>query len=275
MGLTALFSRDDSLPRCAIAPDQGLAEKLEAKHERTVQANLILSLWQALAEGFREDERAHEQARFHSHASEVAARVAALPADRAPGAGLARAMLFILHTCVGERVADLHARIDELAATCHDRDTELNVLKLGTSWQTDELERCRMMINEALRGRDTVLPTVGADGAQPLLSELLAALLHVQRPIPPPQAYEGRRKECRAATEASVPSPSRETPPTSEQGEMAAVRRVLREVLEGTTSAPRLARLIEDKDLARQLADLASEHRHYRGLLQRIGLLPR
>jgi hypothetical protein len=146
---------------------------------------------------------------------------------------------------------------------------ELNATQLASSWQTDELDRCRAMIADALRGRETVLPS-GA--AQPLVSELLATLLNVQRPPPPVESHQGRRRE-RSGTDVEESRQASAKPATG--SEYATVVAVLREVLAGNASAGRLARLIDDRELCLKLADLAGEHRTYKGLLQRIGLLPR
>ena len=60
-----------------------------------------------------------------------------------------------------------------------------------------------------------------------------------------------------------------------DDSERAVIIRALREVLDGTAQTPRLVRALDDQVLARRLADLAAEHRSYKAILQRIGVLPR
>lgn len=261
----------DGVPRRPVPPEEAQAERLEPRAEREALHNLVLALWLQVAEGFRPDEHAHEEHDFRAIAAPVEAAMAALPADRAPDAALCRRLLGVLVAALPERLAALHERIDLLADTCRNHEKELNVLKLATSWQTDESDRCRKMIVEGLRGRESVLPMPGPDGVQPLLSELLAALLHVQRPPPPTQAHAGRR-QTRAGSGPGRPDPA---PATASTSEGAIVARILRETLDGSSSVGRLARVLEDRDLAQRLADQAAENRRYRTLLVRIGLLPR
>lgn len=274
MGLTEIFFRTDRRAPARRNPTEAeaTAEEVDAKAERALHANLVLRLWQAFTEGFRDDERAHEEARFREAAAAIDERLAALGPDAAPDPATARRMLWLLATALRMRVEDLHDRIDDLANACRERDGELNVLKLGSCWQTDELERCRAMIVEGLRGRETVLPMVGPDGERPPLSELLAALLDVRRPPPPAVAHEGRRQTARDE-EPAARAP--DAPPPAQESEGAMVARILREALAGQASVGRLARVLEDKELAQRLVDLGAENRRQRELLVRIGLLPR
>lgn len=259
----------DGEARRPVTPEEAHAERLEPGAERAVLPNLVLVLWQRVAQGFRADEHAHEEHDFRAAAARVEAALAALPAERAPDPALCRRLLAVLVEALPERLAAMHERIDLLADTCRNHEKELNVLKLATSWQSDESERCRTMILEGLRGREALLPMPGPDGVQPLLSDLLAALLHVRRPPPPTQAHPGRRQPP-PAEPASPADPA--APPLSEG---ATVARILRETLAGTSSVGRLARVLEDRELAQRLADQAAENRRYRTLLVRIGLLPR
>lgn len=255
--------------------DMGLTETFfRSKSEREAVPRLILALWQTLAAGFRADEQSVEAARFAEQSAEISAALGLLPADSIPDATLARRMLEALARLLDERVADLHARIDELAATCQARDRELTTQQLAGSWQSDELERCRTMLVQQLRYRETVMPGNGPDGTAPLVSHLLATLLHISAPPPRPEASMGRRDNTpTAATE----SPSRITPAALNPaaGERQVIVQVLREVLDGTAQSPRLMRALEDADLAKRLADLAAEHRTYRRILQQIGVLPK
>ncbi len=273
MSLTGLFSRNGPIPRREVLNDEVASDKLDPKIEREIVANLVLQLWTSFAAGFRDDERAHEGERFRAIAPEAAASVEILPPDRAPDALLQRRLLAALANAVPERVAALHERMEDLLGTCRNRDRELNTLKLSTSWQTDELERCRTMITAALRGRETMLPP---GGVQPLISELLATLLNVQRPPPRVEVHEGRRRD---KTTASDPTPASGThtigkDEDADDSDIAGVRRILREVVKGEASAGKLGRAIGDLELARRLADMAAENRTYRHTLKRIGLLP-
>lgn len=271
MDVKRFFARGgrDGVARRAVTAEEGRAERLDPAAEREALPNLVLALWRVFADGFRADERAHEERDFRAAAAGVEAALAALPAERAPDPALCRRLIAALVAALPERLAALHERIDLLADTCRNHEKELNVLKLATSWQTDEAERCRAMIVEGLRGREAVLPMPGPDGVQPLLSDLLAALLHVRRPPPPTVAHAGRRQAAPAAA-ATAADPS--APPPSEG---ATVARILRETLAGASSVGRLARVLEDRELAQRLADQAAENRRYRTLLVRIGLLPR
>ena len=274
MNLKAIFSRAerDGGARRAITPAEALAERLEPRAEREVLHNLVLALWQQVVASFRDDERAHEEEEFRVATTTVATSLSALPVDRAPDPALCRRLLAVLASELPERLAALHERIDLLADTCRNHGKELNVLKLASSWQTDEAERCRAMIVEGLRGRESVLPMAGPDGAQPLLSDLLSALLHVKRPPPIAQAHQGRRQVKPVADAEAQPASGPAAVATSEGAQVA---RILRETLEGTSSVGRLARVLEDHDLAQRLADQSAENRRYRTLLVRIGLLPR
>ena len=129
------------------------------------------------------------------------------------------------------------------------------------------------MLMHQLRSRETMLPGPGPDGTAPLVSHLLATLLHVSAPPPRPEASVGRR-----ATEPPADVPSASAPAAADNAddsERTIIRRALREVLDGTAQAPRLVRALDDQDLGRRLADLAAEHRSYRAILQRIGVLPK
>jgi len=272
MSLTGIFSRNGPIPRREVSPDAIASDKLDPKVEREIVANLILDLWTSFAAGFRDDERSHEGERFRAIAPEAAASADRLPPDRAPDALLQRRLLAALVAAVPERVAGLHERIEDLLGTCRNRDRELNTLKLSTSWQTDELERCRTMITAALRGRETMLPP---GGVQPLISELLATLLNVQRPPPRVEVHEGRRRDKTTASDPTPASGNHTASATDEaDDEVAGVRRILREVVKGEASAGKLGRVIGDLELARRLADMAAENRTYRHTLKRIGLLP-
>lgn len=274
MDIRAIFSRGerDGGARRSIPPAEALAQRLEARSQHEVVHNLVWALWQHVVSGFRADERAHEEQDFHAAAITVAASLAALPADRAPDPALCRRLLAVLVSELPERLAALHERIDLLADTCRNHEKELNVLKLASCWQTDEAERCRAMIIEGLRGRESVLPMAGPDGVQPLLSDLLSALLHVKRPPPTTQAHQGRRQPPPPDAGTAQPDSG---PATAATSEGATVARILRETLAGTSSVGRLARVLEDRDLAQRLADQSAENRRYRTLLVRIGLLPR
>jgi len=276
MGLGDLFRGSRRAARRAVDESTACAERLGSAEEQAVVANLVLALWHRLAGGFRNDESGMEQPKFQADVAAVADRVDALPADAAPDPALCRHLLFVLDQQVPARIDDLHARIDDLAAACRSRDKELNVLKLGTSWQSDELERCRSLIAEALRGRETILP-MSPDGARPLISDLLAALFNVQRPPPLVRAHETRRQTERGSeVEPAVPDANEAADPQSGSAtvELAAVRRILTEVLDGSAGVPKLARLIEDQVLAKRLAELAGEHQRFKDVLMRIGLLP-
>ena len=257
MGLTDAFFRS----KTSVADHEALAR-------------LTLALWRALTTGFRPDEQSVEGARFTEQTSDIDRQLSALPAAQLPDAALCRRMLEALTQALSERVGDLHERIDELAATCRARDRELTTQKLAGSWQSDELERCRTMLVQQLRGRETVMPGNNADGTAPLISHLLATFLHISAPPPRPEASVGRRA---SATEESSGVHQRIAPAPLDPGagERAVIVQVLREVLDGTAQSPRLMRALEDADLAKRLADLAAEHRTYRGILQQIGVLPK
>lgn len=244
--------------------------------DREAVALAVLALWRQVAAGFREDESQMEGADFADRAVGVQPEIDALPPDQAPNAALLRRMLEVLVPALQDRVSQLHGRIDELDATCRSRDRELQTLKLAGSWQTDELERCRAMLVQALQGRETVMPHNGPDGVAPLVSQLLSLVLNIQVPPPRPQASLGRRAS-EAAGETTVSGRLRpaNAEPAAPKGEHAAIASALREVLDGTAQAPKLARALEDNDLARRIADLAAEHRTYRLILQDIGVLPK
>lgn len=242
--------------------------------DREALPRLTLALWHALAASFRPDEQSVEGARFAEHTHAISESLSALTPTQLPDASLCRRMLESLAQALGDRVGDLHERIDELAATCRARDRELTTQKLAGSWQSDELERCRTMLVQQLRGRETVMPGNNADGTAPLISHLLATFLHISAPPPRPEASVGRRAS--ATDEASgVHERIAPAPLDPGAGERAVIVQVLREVLDGTAQSPRLMRALEDADLAKRLADLAAEHRTYRGILQQIGVLPK
>lgn len=271
MGLTGIFTRNSPIPRRPVTAEEIVQDKIDPKVEREVISNLTLTLWLGVISNFRSDEESHEGQRFRSAAPGAVAGAERLPPDRAPEGILLRQLLAALAHAVPERVAALHDRIEDLLGTCRNRDRELNTLKLSTSWQTDELERCRTMINAALRGRETMMPP---GGVQPLISELLATLLNVQRPAPRVQVHEGRRRDKTTGADQTPESGTRTITDEAEDGEIAGLRRILREVVKGEASAGKLGRVLGDLDLARCLADMAAENRTYRHTLKRIGLLP-
>lgn len=238
--------------------------------DREAIATLTLALWKAIADGFRDDERSVEGRHFAEQTAAVRAELEAL-GDELPEPALCRRILEALGPTWSERIGDLHARIDELSATCRARDRELNTVQLASSWQSDELERCRTMLMRALRGRETVMPTSAADGTAPLVSNLLSTMLNISAPPPRPEASVGRRNAAPAVEAAPERAALKPLDPAA--GERAVIVQVLKEVLDGTAQAPRLMRALEDQELARRLADLAAEHRTYRGILQQIGVL--
>lgn len=236
--------------------------------DREGLAKALVAMWQAMADGFRGDEQSVEGAMFAERTAAVRAELAALPPGTLPDLALQRRMAEALAPAIAERTADLHARIDDLDATIRTRDRDLQVQQLAGSWMTDEMARCRGMLMQALQGREAVLPASGPDGAGPLLSELLALVLNIAAPPPKPVASQGRRAETREL-EAAKPK----EPAAQPVGERAVIAQVLREVLDGTAQAPRLARALEDQELARRLADLFHEHRSYQAILRRLGIL--
>ena len=250
----------------------GLTETFfRSRQKRDAVGLQVLELWRSVASGFRQDELSVEAAHFAENSVAVAAELAALKPGQAPDLPLMQRMLTVLAPVLGDRITDLHARIDDLADTCRARDRELTIQQLAGSWQSDELERCRAMLMQQLRSRETVMPGPGPDGAAPLVSQLLATLLDVSAPPPRPAAHGGRR-----ATEVPTALPATEVAAeNSDDSERAVIIRALREVLDGTAQTPRLVRALDDQVLARRLADLAAEHRSYKAILQRIGVLPR
>ena len=83
----------------------------------------------------------------------------------------------------------------------------------------------------------------------------------------------------RGPEELAAAAPATEPVPPAGAGsitvELAAVRRVLAEVLDGSAGVPKLTRLLDDEALAKRLAELAGEHQRFKDVLMRIGLLPR
>ena len=242
--------------------------------DRGAVRQLTWKLWAEVETGFRSDEQHVERAAFDEQIGALQPQLESLPAGQVPDGALAFRLLQALAAAIPERIAGLHDRIDDLNATCQARDRELMTVKLAASWQTDELERCRTMLMKALRGRETVLPSTGADGTAPLVTQLLAAFLDISAPPPRPEASLGRR-----ATTAALAAPAKERsapkPLDPAAGERAIIVQVLREVLDGTAQVPRLVRALEDPEVAKRLAELAAEHRTYRGILQQIGVLPK
>ncbi len=244
-----------------------------SRPERDAVGLRLLELWRSIANGFRADEQSVEAAHFAELGAPISVELAALKPGQVPDLGLMQRMLTVLGPEIAERIGDLHARIDDLADNCRTRDRELTMQQLAASWQSDELERCRTMLVDQLRGRETVLPGPGPDGAAPLVSQLLAALLHVSAPPPRPEAHGGRRTTEAPAAPAEAADSDGDA--TADDSERAVILRALREVLDGTAQTPRLVRALDDQVLARRLADLAAEHRSYKAILQRIGVLPR
>ena len=242
--------------------------------DREALSNVVLHLWKTVANGFRDDEQTLEAQRFQERTTAVQADVLALTPGATPDPSLMRRMVEVLLPAVEERICELHERIDELDDQCRTTHRELTTQQLAGSWQTDELERCRTMLVQALRGRETVMPSAGADGTAPLVTQLLAIHLHIEAPPPRPVAALGRRAETRAVSETSS-SRTLHAVKSKPSSERAIIAQVLREVLDGTAQTPRLVRALEDQELAKRLADLAAEHRTYRGILQQIGVLPR
>lgn len=242
-----------------------------SRPERDAVGTLLLHLWKAITAGFRADEQSVEAAHFAQLGSSVSSEIAALKPGQPPDLPLMQRMLAVLGPEIGERIADLHARIDDLVDSCRTRDRELTIQQLASSWQSDELERCRTMLMQQLRSRETVMPGPGPDGTASLVSQLLATLLQVSAPPPRPEAHSGRRATDQPLTETTLP----EAGESYDDSERAVIVRALREVLDGTAQTPRLVRALEDHTLARRLADLAAEHRSYKAILQRIGVLPR
>ena len=237
--------------------------------DREALARAIVSLWNVVSTSFREDERSVEGAQFLQRHAGLSAELAALTAGQLPDLGLQRRLAVALVPVVDERTRDLHARIDDLDATIRTRDRDLQIQQLAGSWMTDEMGRSRAMLMQALQGREAVIPANGPDGTGPLLSQLLALVLNIAAPPPPPVASQGRRSET--GQQEVIKPTTREAEPV---GERAIIAQVLREVLDGTAQAPRLARALEDQQLARRLADLFHEHQSYKAILKRLGILP-
>ncbi len=236
--------------------------------DREGLARALIAMWTAITDGFREDERTVEGAIFAEATAALRAELEALPEGELPDLALQRRMAEAIAPAIAERTRDLHLRIDDLDATIRTRDRDLQIQQLAGSWMTDEMARCRAMLMQALQGRETVAPAKGPDGAGPLLTNLLALVLNIAAPPPKPVASQGRRAETRELP--AVPS----EPSSQPVGERAIIAQVLREVLAGTAEAPRLARALEDQQLARQLADLFHEHHQYRSILRQLGILP-
>lgn len=253
-----------------------LTDKLfrsQTTSDREAAALAVLALWRQTAAGFREDEHQMEGAEFAERTAAITPDLASLPEGRAPDAALLRRMLEALVPLIDERISLLHARIDELAASGRASERELQTISLASSWQVDELERCRAMLMQALQGRETVMPSAGPDGTAPLVSQLLSQVINIQVPPPRPQASAGRRSEALPSSESARLQPVDKS--AAPHGDHAVIAQALREVLDGTAQAPKLARALEDQELARRVADLAAEHRTYRSILQRIGVLPK
>lgn len=236
--------------------------------DREGLARALVAAWTAMAAGFREDEQSVEGAIFSERTAAVRAELAALPDGQLPDLALQRRMAEALAVAVADRAKDLHARIDDLDATIRTRDRDLQVQQLAGSWMTDEMARCRAMLMQALQGREAIVPANGPDGAGPLLTELLALVLNIAAPPPKPVASQGRRSETAEALAVKPKEPA-----AHPVGERAVIAQVLREVLDGTAQAPRLARALEDQELARRLADLFHEHQSYKSILKRLGIL--
>ena len=234
--------------------------------DREGLARALVAMWTAMANGFREDEKTVEGAIFAEHTAAVRNELAALPDGQLPDLALQRRMAEALTAAVADRARDLHARIDDLDATIRTRDRDLQIQQLAGSWMTDEMARCRSMLMQALQGREAIVPANGPDGAGPLLTELLSLVLNIAAPPPQPVASQGRRNETAETIKPKEPA-------TQPVGERAIIAQVLREVLDGTAQAPRLARALEDQQLARQLAELFHEHQSYKAILKRLGIL--
>jgi hypothetical protein len=248
MGLTDLFRREPPV-------DPQVAAQLRAA-------------WDAYIAAARDDERAHELAEQQQAAQPVAAALAALP----PGVQPARADLLALLDLVlrshAERDTARSERLDALIAELRGAKRELHLNQLATAWQGDELARSRALVANALQGRLVYIPAK-ADGTPPLLSELIAALLGVAAPPPRPEAHGGQRQPGEADPPASPPLARREG-----ESELELVRRVLAAALDGQATAAKVRRAIDDEALANRLVELVEEHRMYRAILQRVGVLP-
>lgn len=236
--------------------------------DREAVARSIIALWMTLANGFREDERSVEGTAFAARTAAIDADLPTTGEDALPDLAQQRRLLEMLVPLVAERIQELHERIDDLDATIRTRDRDLQVVQLAGSWMTDEMARCRKMLTQALQGREAVLPTGGPDGTGPLLTELLAQVLNIAAPPPQPVASQGRRTETLRRGDAAPTAPAAQP-----VGDRAIIVQALREVLNGTAEAPRLARALEEQELARRLADLFHEHRSYRAILRRLGIL--
>jgi len=262
-GGTARYRRRKSVDYGVVFADA--AKRSRAKHRTTgksadpVLAEMLLDFWDTFFECFREDEPEFELARFRDEAAEVQEQLDALPPGMPPDLVTCRQVLYLLLSFARDRFESWSKRFDDVAAQHRQLQAEVQAAQLTTSWLTDEMQHCREMIGNALKQRDQRVPN-GPDGAEPRVTDMLGALLGVSAPAPKIEVHTSRiRRQTTAATESEPPE--------------VRLQQTLDDLIAGRASVAKLNRVLEDRELALQLYEMAAEHRRFKGILSRIGLL--
>ena len=140
-------------------------------------SHMVAELWQTFFSSFRADEVQFEAARFAQQAEGLQARLANLGSGEAPDQELAVELVTTLLTFWEERQRAVNERIDTLIQELSQYQQRLGSADLQQAYQSDEHDRCRLLVATALQ-------ELGDDltGQEPL-AELLLRLVRTWRDL--------------------------------------------------------------------------------------------
>ncbi len=117
-----------------------------------------LSLWRTFFACFRQDEAAFEAARFQERASQLDARIDALPPGERPDLMFAIEILQTLSGLWEERHQEISGRLDTLIGELSTHQAKLGSVQLETAHQSDELSRIAHVIGASLQELKVAVP---------------------------------------------------------------------------------------------------------------------
>lgn len=117
-----------------------------------------LTLWRTFFACFRQDEAAFEAARFQERASQLDARIDALPPGDRPDLMFAVEILQTLSGLWEERHQEISGRLDTLISELSTHQAKLGSVQLETAHQSDELSRIAHVVGASLQEMKVAVP---------------------------------------------------------------------------------------------------------------------
>lgn len=117
-----------------------------------------LTLWRTFFACFRQDEAAFEAARFQERASQLDARIDALPPGDRPDLMFAVEILQTLSGLWEERHQEISGRLDTLIGELSTHQAKLGSVQLETAHQSDELSRIAHVVGASLQEMKVAVP---------------------------------------------------------------------------------------------------------------------